>query len=191
MFGSWRDACRSQKVSHEHQLTPNPPGYAARVTLSSNPWNEQAFETQICAIILAPTLICISIYLTLKHITSALNPALSRVRPRLYPLLFIPADVSCLLVQGIGGGLAASGKTNAKLLVDGNRAIIAGIALQVVVLLVFGALSVDYLVRFRRWVATPEATPRARALWEDGRFRVFGSAMMGAYFCVQIRCIYR
>ncbi|CAN8102511.1 unnamed protein product [Discula destructiva] len=166
-------------------------GYAARVALSSNPWNQSAFETQICAIILAPTLICISIYLTLKHVTAALNSSLSRVRPRLYPFIFVPADVSCLLVQAIGGGLAAQGTKNPRLLKEGNRAIIAGIALQVVVLLAFGALSTDYLVRVRRWVKGPAATPEARALWSDRRFRMFGVAMLGAYLCVQIRCVYR
>lgn len=170
---------------------PLHPGYAARVALSSNPWNQSAFETEICAIILAPTLICISIYLTLKHVTAALNPALSRVRPRLYPFLFVPADVSCLLVQAIGGGLAAQGRTNAALLQAGNRAIIAGIALQVVVLLAFGALGAEYLFRVSRWVKTPEAGPEARELWANRRFRVFLGAVAGAYLCVQIRCIYR
>lgn len=159
--------------------------------MSSNPWDQGAFELQICAIILAPTLVCISLYLTLKKITGSLNPALSRIRPRLYPFIFVPADVTCLLVQAIGGGLAAQGKTNVKLLNDGNHAIIAGIALQVVVLVAFGALSADYLVRVRRWVKSPEATPAARALWADKRFRTFRFTTLLAYACVQIRCIYR
>ncbi|KAI3395928.1 hypothetical protein diail_639 [Diaporthe ilicicola] len=167
-------------------------GYAARVSLADNPWNKQAFETQICAIILAPTLICISIYLTLKHLTLALNPSLSRLRPKWLPLIFVPADVTCLLVQAIGGALAASGgDDDRKLIDDGNRAIIAGIALQVVVLLAFGAMSLDYWLSARRWVHSAAVTPAALALWNDNRFRAFGLAVLGAYTCVQIRCIYR
>lgn len=162
------------------------------MALSSNPYNKNAFETQICAIVLAPTLVCISIYLTLKHLTSALNPALSRVRPRWYPLIFVPFDVSCLFVQAIGGAIAASaGSTNMTLLAAGNHAIIAGIALQVVVLLLFGTMSTDYYVRVRRWVRSGEATPEALALWRDRKFRMFGGAVLVAYVCVQIRCIYR
>ncbi|KUI68077.1 Sphingoid long-chain base transporter RSB1 [Cytospora mali] len=169
-------------------------GYGGRIALSSNPYNQQAFETQICAIILAPTLICISIYLTLKHLSLALNPTISRVRPKWLPFIFVPADVSCLLVQAIGGAIAASAGTNnpnVALLNAGNRAIIAGIALQVVVLLAFGCMCLDYWVRARRWVHGADVTPEALALWTDRKFRTFGYAMVGAYVCVQIRCIYR
>lgn len=159
--------------------------------MADNPWDSGAFQLQICAIILAPTVICISLYLTLKRITGILNPDLSRIRPKLYPFLFCPADVTCLVVQAIGGGLAASGKTNLKLLNDGNRMIIAGVALQVAVLLAFGGLCADYIVRARRWLNSSEAPDSARALWADKRFRIFRCTTMLAYLAVQIRCIYR
>lgn len=137
-------------------------------------------------------MICISIYLTLKHLTRTLNPSLSRIRPKWLPFIFVPADVTCLLVQAIGGALAASGGSeNRKLVDDGNRAIIAGIALQVVVLLCFGALSLDYWLRAKKWVHSSDVTPAALALWNDKKFRTFGYAVLGAYICVQIRCIYR
>ncbi len=127
-------------------------GYAARVPLTDNPWNKHAFETQIVAIILAPTLVCISIYLTLKHVCLALAPGLSRVRPGLYPYIFVPLDVSCLLVQAIGGALAASAALeNPGIVQAGNRCIIAGIVLQVVVLGGFGVSVGDYWLRVRKW----------------------------------------
>lgn len=172
-------------------------GYAARVPLHYNPWHQQAFETQICAIILAPTLICIGIYLTLQHVCLALCPQLSRVRPTLYPWIFVPADVSCLLVQAIGGALAASaGYTNTTLLNAGNRAIIAGIVLQVVVLGLFGLASLDYYVRLKAWLNgtnTKIAPPTAQTLelWNNGRFRTYAIAVSVAYLCILIRCIYR
>lgn len=166
-----------------------------------NPFNQSAFRLQICAIILAPTLLCIAVYVTLKHVVLSLNPALSRLRrPRLYPLLFVPADVSCLVLQAIGGGVAAVATgDDPALLLAGDRVIIAGIVLQVVVLAAFGALSADYLVRVRRWLAAPDSVPAgqggdvdaARALWSDGRFRRFLYAVSGAYICILIRCIYR
>ncbi|KAK1826175.1 RTA1 like protein-domain-containing protein [Podospora conica] len=170
-------------------------GYASRIPLASNPWNKHAFETQICAIVLAPTLLCVSIYLTLKHFCLALAPSLSRVRPHLYPFVFVPLDVSCLLVQAIGGALAASaGYDNLAMLNHGNRAIIAGITLQVVVLLLFGAVAVDYYVRVRRRMGSggdDGVDPEARALWGERRFRMFLYAVTGAYAAVLVRCIYR
>jgi len=167
-------------------------GYGARIPLSDNPWNKHAFETQIVAIILAPTLICISIYLTLKHVCLALNPDLSRVRPHLYPFIFVPLDVACLCLQAIGGALAASaGFENYKMLQHGNRAIIAGIVLQVVVLGLFGTAGVDYAVRVRRWIKSGAADAEAVTLWNDRKFRTFVYAVSGAYGGILIRCIYR
>lgn len=91
-------------------------------------------------------------YLTLKHVCLSLSPALSRLRPNLYPFVFVPLDVSCLLVQAIGGALAASAAlNNAKMVMHGNRCIIAGIVLQVVVLLGFGTTVGDYYLRVKKW----------------------------------------
>ncbi|KAI1468833.1 RTA1-domain-containing protein [Daldinia caldariorum] len=176
-------------------------GYVARVLLHRNPWNSSAFQTQICAIILAPTLICISIYLTLKHATLSVNPGLSRLRPRLYPLVFVPADVSCLVLQAIGGSLAASaGPDHPALLLAGDRVIIAGIALQCAVLGVFGVLCADYFLRARSWVASKaqaqaadadDTALQALAMWNDKKFRAFCCAVAGAYAGILIRCVYR
>ncbi|KAI0593844.1 RTA1-domain-containing protein [Biscogniauxia sp. FL1348] len=191
-------------------------GYIARVQLSSNPWDSGAFQTQICAIILAPTLLCIGVYLTLKHAVALCGAPsrFSRLRPpRLYPLLFVPADVSCLVLQAIGGGLAASasaggddddGDGNPALLLAGDRVIIAGIALQCLVLAAFGAMCADYFVRVRWWLVRrggegdgeeeeeeERARARVRRTWGDRRFRLFCGAVAGAYSGILIRCVYR
>ncbi|TQW00483.1 hypothetical protein V2A60_001562 [Cordyceps javanica] len=168
-------------------------GYVGRILLSSNPWNEGAFELQICAIILGPTFICVSIYLTLKHVALALNPSLSRIPAAWYPRIFLPADVSCLIVQAIGGGIAAAaGHTKPKLQKTGNQAIIAGVALQVVVLAIFGALGLDYLVRVARWMRTPEAQgTEGHRVWRSRNFVIFLAAICTAYMAIFIRCIYR
>ncbi|KAM0265133.1 hypothetical protein ACHAQJ_000286 [Trichoderma viride] len=168
-------------------------GYIGRIQLNSNPWNSGAFQLQICAIILAPTFICVSIYLTLKHIAINLDPSVSRIRPRWYPIIFLPADLSCLIVQAIGGGIAAAGgNTNPKLTESGNQAIIAGVALQVVVLVVFGILSTDYYVRVRKSMALPEAQGTdGWKLWNDTKFKKFRYAISVAYIVILIRCIYR
>lgn len=175
----------------------NPTGYIGRALLHKNPWDKNAFQMQICTIILAPTFVCVSIYLTLKHVTLALRPELSRFAPRWYPIIFLPADLSCLVVQAIGGGIAAAaGNKDKKLLDGGNNAIIAGVALQVVVLLWFGAMAADYYVRVRKYMRSPEAdhdggVSRALSVWRDPKFRRFAFAVTGAYACILIRCIYR
>lgn len=154
---------------------------------------------------LGPTLICIGLYLTLKHIVSHVAPQLSPFRPRFYPLFFVPADVSCLVIQAIGGGIAASaGKDNFKLLQHGNRVIIAGIVLQVVILGAFGALSTIFLLRAKKHFSgssgSSSVTSRTgageeeddtKAVWTSKKTKMFLWAMGIAYSTLFIRCIYR
>lgn len=167
-------------------------GYVGRALLSYNPWNSGAFQLQICAIILGPTMLCVSIYLTLKHIALHLSPGLSRIRPKWYPIIFLPADVSCLLVQAIGGAIAAAADRDDRVLLrSGNNAIIAGVALQVVVLLAFGIMGADYWFRVKKHMGSADVDPRSLALWREPTFRKFGFAVAGAYACILVRCIYR
>jgi len=167
-------------------------GYIGRILLYDNPWDSGAFQLQICAIILAPTLICVSVYLTLKHVALTINPALSRIPPPWYPRIFLPADLSCLILQAIGGGLAAAaGSDNMKLLDAGNNMIIAGIVLQVVVLLIFGILGFDYWLRAKKFIHHDNPAPESLAVWHDKKFRMFGIAVMGAFTVIFVRCIYR
>ncbi|KAL2268008.1 hypothetical protein VTJ83DRAFT_2854 [Remersonia thermophila] len=169
-------------------------GYIGRCFVSHNPWNGDAFKLQIVSIVLAPTLVCAGIYLTLKHIVEAIDRTLSRVSPRLYPIVFIPADVSCLAIQAIGGGIAAAaGVFNYELLKHGNRVIMAGVSLQVVVLVAFGLLGGDYLWRARRHFKNGghDSSPDGASLFTDKKFRLFLIAVAGAYAAILIRCIYR
>ncbi|KAK3989109.1 sphingoid long-chain base transporter RSB1 [Cladorrhinum sp. PSN332] len=170
-------------------------GYVGRVLLAENPWNGDAFKIQIVAIVLGPTLLCIGLYLTLRHAVTTLNLSLSRVSPKVYPAFFVPADISCLIIQAIGGGVAASaGKENYGLLKHGNRIIMAGIVLQVIVLLAFGLASGDYLIRAKKYFNSGNVSAEHEAgarLWKDKKFRAFEYAMGGAYAALLIRCIYR
>ncbi|KKA19632.1 RTA1 domain protein [Rasamsonia emersonii CBS 393.64] len=172
-------------------------GYIGRIMLHHNPWSSNGFKIQIVCIILAPTLICAGIYLTLKHVARTVGPDLSRLKPRFYTWLFIPFDVFCLCLQAIGGGVDAaassSGNINENQLRVGNDIIIAGIVLQVVNLAVFGLLSVDFFWRakshFRR--NSCSSTSPGAEIWHSKRFRIFCTAVTGAYTGILIRCIYR
>lgn len=160
--------------------------------MNPNPWNTAAFQLQICCIIIAPTFICAAIYLTLKHVALALGPSLSRFHPRWYPRFFLPADLSCLIIQAIGGGVAAAAKRDQPgVAQSGNRLIIAGVVLQVLVLLGFGAMGADYYLRVKKYIHSSEVDPAALGVWRDAKFRRFTVAVIGAYCSILTRCIYR
>jgi len=169
------------------------PGYASRAMLHDNVWQDGPFKTQIVTIILAPTCLCAGLYLTLKHIVLALNPEFSRLKPRFYPWFFIPADVSCLVIQAIGGSIAATATSDIAKLNHANRTIIAGIVLQVVVLGFFGLLGGEYLWRVRRWVLSGQAPEGSSglAVWRDKKFKLFLYAIFVTYVMFFGRCVYR
>lgn len=93
-----------------------------------------AYETQIIVIILAPSFLAAGINLTLKHIVLTFDEGLSRLKPRQYTWIFVPVDFSCIALQAVGGGLAASaGDTGDMTILEaGNDIIVTGIVLQVV-----------------------------------------------------------
>lgn len=107
-------------------------------------------------------------YLTLKHVTLALGPDHSRLKPKFYTCIFICCDIFTLILQGAGGGIVASAKTDSMQKI-GNDLMMAGIVLQVAILLAFAAASADFLLRLRRALKATNATlsPEAYSLLAD------------------------
>jgi hypothetical protein len=52
-------------------------------------------------------------------------------------------------------------------------------------------MGVDYWIRVKKYMASPEADARSLATWRDKKFRSFAYAVTGAYASIFIRCIYR
>lgn len=97
--------------------------------MHNNPWDDVGFKIQIVCLIIAPSFLAAGIYLTLKHIIMALGPEHSRLKPRLYTWIFISCDALSIVVQAVGGGIAASSDGSAA--DAGGNIMIAGIAIQV------------------------------------------------------------
>jgi hypothetical protein len=167
-------------------------GYVGRVLLHSNPFSQVGFEMQICCLIISPAFISAAIYLTLKHVTLAFGPEHSRLKPKFYTWIFISCDIFTLALQGAGGGIAASAKTDS-LQKIGNDLMMAGIVLQVITLLAFATASTDFLLRLRRAIKTTAATlsPEAHSLMADSKFQLFVAGLVLAFVTVFTRCCYR
>ncbi|ODH49150.1 hypothetical protein GX48_04768 [Paracoccidioides brasiliensis] len=164
-------------------------GYAGRLMLNKNPWDSNGFQIQICTLIIAPSFLSASIYLTLKHICLALGAHLSLLKPMLYTWIFIGFDLLSLFLQGAGGGLAATGDTpEAQAL--GANIMIAGIVWQVVTLIIFSALAGHFF-----WSVLEDGGRRmtfeAQKVWADTKFRTFLISLVIAFVAIFARCIYR
>ena len=148
---------------------------------------------QICCLIIAPAFIAAGVYLTLKHFTLSVSAELSPLKPRLYTWIFIACDLLSLILQGAGGGTAATANDNLDMQKIGNDLMMAGIVWQVITLLVFGALAVVYCFRVRGALRR-----NPRLLSESGHkllsrpsFKAFTAAIVLAYLTIFTRCVYR
>jgi hypothetical protein len=176
-------------------------GYVGRVMMHNNPWNESAFEMQICCIILGPSFFAAAIYLTLKHFVLYCGPQYSILKPRLYPWVFVGCDFASIVLQAIGGGVASSGgsSNNMKIVNAGNNIIITGIAFQVATMSVCGLLVVSYLWRYRKARAVRHASveksafehSKSQGTVSERKLYFFGAMVVLAYVTILIRCIYR
>ncbi|OAL53536.1 RTA1-domain-containing protein [Pyrenochaeta sp. DS3sAY3a] len=163
-------------------------GYVGRIQMHSNPWKDSAFTMQVTCLILAPSFIAASIYLTFKHLIIAFGPEHSRLKPRLYTWIFIGCDICSILLQAGGGGMASSGgPSQAK---TGNNIMIGGIAFQVVTMAMCGILAGDFAIKYHK----SKTTTGSKWVWNPRQMSrpvIFCATAAFAYTVVLIRCIYR
>lgn len=157
--------------------------------LHHNPWSSTGFKIQITCLIIAPAFITAGVYLTLKHITLELGATFSRIQPRFYTWIFCLADFFSLVLQGAGGGIAATADNGSSLQNTGNNLMMAGIVWQVFTLLIFGGMVADYAFRVYTHRSTLE--PSAVKLMNATRFKLFTSGLVLAYLTIFIRCVFR
>ncbi|KAK2781510.1 hypothetical protein FQN53_000526 [Emmonsiellopsis sp. PD_33] len=165
-------------------------GYVGRILLHNNPFSSIGFQIQICTLIIAPAFFSGAIYLTLKHICIALGPQLSLVRPHLYTWIFIACDLLSLILQGTGGGIAATAGANFPLRDQGTNVMIAGIVWQVITLFVFGGLASHIFWRLMG-DGGKRMSSEAQEVWAGGKLKVFILSLAVAFTMIFFRCVYR
>ncbi|KAF4121121.1 RTA1 like protein [Geosmithia morbida] len=158
-------------------------GYVGRIMLYNDPFSWIGFMIQIICLTIAPVFFTASIYVTLSKTIIYLAPEASRFRPELFYWVFIPADVICLILQAAGGTLSTQtlgGQT-------GVDISMAGLVLQLVVILLFIVAFVDYIVRY--WRSGGRAgTAAAAVTW---RLAAFFAGLSAAIVLILARCCYR
>jgi hypothetical protein len=164
-------------------------GYGGRLMLYVDTFDSNAFIIQICCLIISPAFISAGIYLTLKHIVISFGERWSRLKPVWYTRIFITGDIFSLILQGAGGGLASTADEGSDLQDVGTNMMIAGVIFQVVILAFFGYFLTEYTVRTYRH--RNELTDESIILFRSKRFRAFMGAVIIAFLCIFVRCVYR
>ncbi|KAF1357699.1 sphingoid long-chain base transporter RSB1 [Lizonia empirigonia] len=164
-------------------------GYIGRILMWNNPFDEAGFQMQICCLIIAPAFVSAAIYLTLKHIILSFGEGWSRLRPEWYTWIFIGCDLLALVLQGAGGGIAATADYGSDLQDLGTNLMLAGVIWQVFCLSFFGCFLGEYLIRTYRRRNTLQSP--AVELLHNTKFRLFLGAVTTAYVTILARCAYR
>lgn len=158
--------------------------------LHKNPYSSDGFKLQIVFLTFAPAFLAAGIYLNLKHLVITFGAAFSRIKPAWYTWLFISCDIFSIALQGAGGGVASAAGPGDKNILDiGNGLMIAGMVFQVVTLLLFGVLSVEYAIRVLKH--KDELNPETVGMRRSLKFKSFVVALVLAYTVIMIRCVYR
>ncbi|KAF7549425.1 hypothetical protein G7Z17_g6390 [Cylindrodendrum hubeiense] len=153
-------------------------GYIGRVLLYNNPFSFNAFMIQIVCLTIAPVFYTASIYVTLSKTINFFSPELSRFKPQLFIWIFIPFDIVCLILQAAGGAMSTSNDSG-DLGVDISM---AGLILQVIVLVAFIVAFADYMVRY---VRSGQATAFG---W---RLNAFFGGLSASILLILVRCVFR
>ncbi|KAK5656191.1 hypothetical protein OQA88_4951 [Cercophora sp. LCS_1] len=171
-------------------------GYAGRVMSYNNRWDENGFLMQICCLTIGPAFLAGGVYLCLRRIVYAFGAENSRIAPETYTRFFIPCDVVSLVLQAAGGAMASIASQNDKSTKTGDNIMIAGLSFQVLTLLIFMAVSIDFglnVLRRRRRLGT-EAFDQSEDLVKlRGSFGFKGLlvALALATICIFWRSVYR
>jgi hypothetical protein len=152
------------------------------------------FSVNLIPLTIAPALLTAGIYMCLGRVIVVAGAENSRLKPKLYEYIFVGCDILSLLLQGVGGGLAATAK-DSKGSRSGVNIMIAGLVSQVVTMSCFLALWADFAIRTRRAKISGSLSRMQPALYETLRsnknFNFFQWSLFTATILIFVRCIYR
>ncbi|WVR05980.1 hypothetical protein IAU60_003008 [Kwoniella sp. DSM 27419] len=125
-------------------------GLALRMAVRQQPQTLGPYVAMNLVVVLSPCLFLAADYILLGHLVTYLDAAehLRPLKPRLISRLFVASDIVTFLIQGAGGGLAASASESSGQL--GTRLFLVGLALQLASFVLFTCLWAVFGFRTKR-----------------------------------------
>lgn len=169
-------------------------GYIGRLMLHQNPFIMNNFLVNLIPLTIAPALLTAGIYLCLGRVIVAIGSENSRLKPKMYTYVFVGFDLLSLVLQAIGGGIAATAR-DSKGSRNGTNIMIGGLICQVVFMAIFFVVWGDFALRTRRAKLSGSLARTQPPLYEGLRatkaFRFFQWSLFLATVLIFVRCIYR
>ena len=163
-------------------------GYGGRIMLYKDPFSFTGFLMQIVCITIGPVFYCAAIYVLLGRTIKLLGARHSRISVGLFYWAFLTCDVVSLVLQATGGAMSSTSSGSSA---TANDIALAGLSFQVVTLVIFIGLAVDYAVTWRRHttIEPPDEVSTSATLGTP--FKIFVLALSSAILLILIRCAYR
>ncbi|KAI0026998.1 RTA1 like protein-domain-containing protein, partial [Vararia minispora EC-137] len=111
--------------------------------------NNSPYLLQIVTTIIAPTPLLGANFIILGRIIHLLGSRYSRLSSRLYSRIFLTCDIIALIVQGLGGGIAASANNGDQKQANlGGNIMLGGIIFQLVAIILYSSLATEFFLRY-------------------------------------------
>ncbi|KAJ6483626.1 RTA1-domain-containing protein [Mycena vitilis] len=124
-------------------------GWSGRLWSSFNPALDDPYMMQITATIISPTPLIAVNFILLSRLVQRLGVCYSWVSARWYTIIFLSCDIVALVIQGAGGGIAASADDRAGTQLGANI-MLAGIAFQFAAIVMYILCAGEFLRRYTR-----------------------------------------
>ncbi|KAJ4315768.1 hypothetical protein N0V94_005787 [Neodidymelliopsis sp. IMI 364377] len=159
-------------------------GFSARIASHYNNQSWAPFIIQGTLLLIGPLFFAATVYMMLGQlIVSADAASVSRIRPVWYTRLFVGADVSTLVVQGLGASLM--GTMQLSLALAGEKVVIAGLALQVFTFILFLCAALDFQIRMQRRLGRGEMSD------SNGQWKSMLKLVYTLSALILFRCVFR
>ncbi|EAU86411.2 hypothetical protein CC1G_05405 [Coprinopsis cinerea okayama7 len=169
-------------------------GWATRLWSHYEPFIFLPFQIQIVATIVGPTPLLAANFVIFGRIIRCLGTSYSRLAPRWYMMIFFACDFLSLVIQAVGGAIAAQAET----LEGANRGgniMLGGIAFQLSVIVFYSILVLEYFTRFMKDRPVNTIKPSHKDYAPRGELTKELKFMLAALsfntLCLFIRAIYR
>ncbi|KAI0363895.1 RTA1-domain-containing protein [Pilatotrama ljubarskyi] len=174
-------------------------GWVARTISSNDPTVRMPYIIQVSILVLAPTPLVAALFIGFGRVSDRLGAEYSRLRPQLYSKIFLTCDITSLMIQGGGGGIAAGATNDPSKIRLGSNIILGGLFIQIIAMTIFVACMCEYA--YRRATDRPFRKPEVMSYREAGvpairRILTRPMKMLIAGIClatifIYIRSVYR
>ncbi|KAF9648845.1 RTA1-domain-containing protein [Thelephora ganbajun] len=168
-------------------------GWAARTYSHFYPGKLMPYLIQTVSTINAPTPLVAAYFIILAEIIRRLGPCYSRLRPKMYAIVFLTADLVSLTVQGVGGALAAIAAGNHKDPEKGGRIMLGGIIFQMVAITVYMVLATEFVYRYLKDkpFQRPYNDPPTGNYFMDKNMKAMLLGCVFSSLAIYVRSVYR